>query len=161
MTFFSLVPSSEAMKKADTKAKGKAKAGKGKKDLEIESADDLLALQDIPELRSAIKLLMQNGKKSCTVLLGAFGKPTTIKTDCLYNICVNVKKKSFWIYGGSEADGNNPSKRSHSWARTTPFVAWASCMAEMGPHFKKIEPAEGMREGKRAIHVRQPDVHRC
>jgi hypothetical protein len=80
------------------------------------------------------------GKKSCTVVFDATGKTTSVKADCLYSVCVNLTKRSFYIYGGSAAAGNIPSKRNHCWSKTGPQEVWATVFAVMSEHF--IKPAE-------------------
>lgn len=107
---------------------------------------DLAALREIAELDIDSHLAM--GKKSCTILFGVDGQKTSVKGECCFNVCVNLAKRSFWIYGGTEADGNAPSKRNHGWATTCPRDAWQEAYAAMSEHFNKDAPAKKKARAK-------------
>lgn len=94
---------------------------------------DLAALREIAEFE--VDKYLIDGKKSCTILFGATGQCTSVKKECLFNVCVNFTKRSFYIYGGTEAAGNAPSKRNHSWSKTSPSAAWQDAYAVMSEHF--------------------------
>jgi hypothetical protein len=104
---------------------------------------DLLALRNIPELDIDSHLV--TGKKSCTILFGVDGRVTRVKSECLFNLCVNLGKRSFWIYGGFDHDGTHPSKRNHSWAKTSVAAAWKDAHACVAEHFKVRQPQKRRR----------------
>ena len=107
---------------------------------------DLAALREIVELDIDSHLV--TGKKSCTILFGPTGQRTSVKSECLFNVCVNLSKRSFWIYGGTEADGNAPSKRNHGWATTSPRDAWQDVHAAMSEHSNQDAPPKKKSRAK-------------